>query len=221
MLDDRVLAHASALEIGDELMVSLVDDRGNLGQTVTTNDPGLVDRLAERLTSHLGRPIAAESRRWIDRPASGGLEWAAYSAAENGLAALTVSAARVSHSRWLGGALRNAGSAVDPDRLAVDGRDIGGASFDEIAAWLPSAQVAWVRVDPRVWAIGAIQRLDALCRILQVSIAIDVPAGSLATPFLISLRESVPMATLGRLPGIRLKSMESQRQVFSIGQGPA
>ncbi len=220
MLDDRVLAFASAVDVGDELMVFLADDRGNLGQAVARNDAGLSDRLSERFALQLGRPIAAGNLRWADRPTNGGLEWVAFSAVENSLTALTVSAAGVRPNQWLGGSLRSAASVVDADTLAVEGRDVGDASFDEIAAWLPGAQVAWLRVDPRIWSIAAVHRLDALCRILQVGIAIDVPAGSLATPVTVLLQETVPTATLGRRLDARLMTMKSQKPVFSIGRSP-
>lgn len=221
MLDDRILAYASVDEADDELVVLLVDDRGNQGRAVARNDAGLVSRLADRLTLQLGRPIVAESRRWAHRPVSGGLDWVAFSAVENGLAALTAAAAGISLSQWLGGSVRVTGQMIDPDTLSVDGRTVEDASFDEIAAWLQGAQVAWLRLDPRVWSVAALLRLDALCRVLQVGLAIEVPDGSRAEPVAAALRGALPMATLGRPSDAQFVSPDRQKPVFSVGRMPA
>jgi len=221
VLDDRVLVHASAVEVGGELVLVLVDDRGNQCETVTTNAPGVADRLGERLVRQLDRPLLSENQRWADRPANGGLDWIAFSAVETGLAALSAEAAGIPLSSWLGGSLRSMDSIVDPDTLGVDGHAVGDASFDEVAAWLPEASVAWLRVDPRIWSVPALRRLDAMCRILQIGMAIELPPGSAAMPIGVALQEALPMATLGRGMEIQRTPAESQRPVFSIGRAPA
>lgn len=221
MLDDRVLVHASAVEVGGELVLILVDDRGNQCETVTTSVPGVADRLVERLVRQLDRPILSESQRWADRPTHGGLDWIAFSAVETGLAALSAEAAGIPLSSWLGGSLRSMDSIVDPDALGGDGHAVGDASFDEVAAWLPDATVAWLRVDPRAWSIPALQRLDAMCRLFQIGMAIELPSGSVAMPIAVALQEALPMATLGRRMETRRPPAEFRHPVFSIGRAPA
>ncbi len=218
MLDDRVLVSASAAAVGGELVITLTDDAGTTGTTIARNDAGLADRLVERLNARIGCSLVAEGRRWVDRPRHGGSDWVAFAAVENGLLALTIAAAGVSLRRWLGGTLRRPSLTTDSATLGVDGYAVGDASFDEVTAWLPGASVGFLSVDPRGWPIPALLRLDSLCRVLQVGIAIDVPEASQAGEVAEDLLAALPMATLGRRFDLQGRPAGQQTPVFSVGR---
>lgn len=206
MLDDRILTSATVLDASGELVVDVVDDQGRHGWAVTPKVPLVEERLERRIRERLGRSVLEENRRWIDRPRDGGPDWVAWSVVENAVQAL-VGPAGTSMCQRLGGSLRATSAAVDPAELDAPGRIAGDASFDEIAAWLPTAPVGWVGVDPRLWAIPAIVRLDALCRVLQVGLAVEVPDGSMAGALGEQLIGALPMATLGRASAVVLPPM--------------
>lgn len=214
MLDDRILISATVLDAGDELVVDVVDDRGRHGWAATPNVPLVEEQLERRIRERLGQPVLEENRRWIDRPRAGGPDWVAWSVVENAVQALA-GAAEISMCQRLGGSLRAPSAAVDPAELDAPGRIAGDASFDEIAAWLPTAAVGWVSVDPRLWAIPAIVRLDALCRVLQVGLAVEVPDGSVAGALGGQLIAALPMATLGRTVAVALPPMTPRYAIES------
>jgi hypothetical protein len=84
---------------------------------------------------------------------------------------------------------------VVPEVRVLEARD---REFDGVARFLVDSVVHAVVIDPRLWGVPAIIRLDGLCRTLQIGIALDVTGGHYVVRELArELAVALPMATLG------------------------